>query len=178
VPGEDAVESDAEPCVPMRHFLAKTSERTAKIGAHVGIRLRDGDTAASTRCTGPLFYVEFDADRLRLGMGVKDFDAPLLAAYRKSVNAGKAKELFADAVATAQASGAQVLGEVLARTPPGFHDDGRDALTRRKGFFMQREIGVPKKIHDGGFVSYCADEFERYASVFAELRRLAIAAAK
>lgn len=37
--------------------------------AHDGIRFRDADTASSSKCTGPLFYVEFDATRLRLGVG-------------------------------------------------------------------------------------------------------------
>jgi uncharacterized protein (TIGR02453 family) len=145
---------------------------------HVGIRLRDGNTATSTHCTGPLFYVEFDADGLRLGVGVKAFEAPLLAAYRKAVSKGKGKRAFVDAIATAEAAGDQVLGDVLARTPPGFEDDGRETLIKRKGFFVQRERRLPKQIYVSEFVDYCGAQLEPYAAVFTELRRLAIAAAR
>jgi uncharacterized protein (TIGR02453 family) len=143
---------------------------------HVGMRLRDGDTATSTRCTGPLFYVEFDADRLRLGVGVKEFEAPLLSEYRRAISTGKRKGAFRDAVSAAATSGDQVLGEVLARAPTGF-DDAGDTLIRRKGFFVQRETRLPKELHATGFVDHCADNLECYVGVFAELRRLAVAAA-
>jgi uncharacterized protein (TIGR02453 family) len=145
---------------------------------HVGIRLRDEDTATSTRCTGPLFYVEFDAERLRLGVGVKVFEAPLLAAYRRAVSTSKDKAVFADAIATAGAADDQLIGEVLARTPRGFENDERDTLIKRKGFFVQRETRLPKQLHLSGFVDYCAAQLEPYAALFSELRRLAIAAAK
>lgn len=153
-----------------RFSVNKTPYKT-----HVGIRIRDQDTATSTRCTGPLFYVEFDAERLHLGVGVKDFDAPLVAAYRKAVSTSESKGVFSRAVATAEAARDHVLGGMLARTPSGYDDQG-DTLIRRKGFFVQRETGLPKQLHDRGFAAYCAGRLEPYASVFAELRRLAIAA--
>ncbi|HYE88409.1 MAG TPA: DUF2461 domain-containing protein [Vicinamibacterales bacterium] len=142
---------------------------------HVGIRVRDRDTAGSSRCTGPVYYVEFDADHLRLGVGVKHFDPPLLDAYRQSVS-GHGGRVFTEALAVAEAAGDRLLGEVLARTPSGF--EGAAPLIRRKGFFVQRETRLPRQIHAGEFVDHCAGQLQPYAALFAELRRLAIASGK
>jgi hypothetical protein len=86
--------------------------------------------------------------------------------------------VFAGAIALAAAEGHEVIGEMLARAPAGFRDDGCDSLLRRKGFFVQSEAALPKEILDRRFVTYCAKRFEPYASLFGELRRLAMSVAK
>jgi hypothetical protein len=79
-------------------------------------------------------------------------------------------------LALAATQGHEVIGQLLARAPAGFADDGRDSLLRRKGFFVQRETALPNEILDRRFVTHCAERFEPYAPLFGELRRLAMSA--
>jgi len=141
---------------------------------HVGIRLRDGDTAKSSKCAGPLFYVEFDAKSLRLGVGVKDFDNRTLEVYRRAVAGKKGAKEFGDIIRLAQAKGHDVLGDTLTRVPPPFADQVHNELLKRKGLFVREESNLPAEIHQPAFIGYCRRWFEPYAPLFHELRRLAI----
>lgn len=147
---------------------------------HVGIRFRDRDTIVSPKCTGPLFYVEFDAHFLRLGVGVKEFDSRTLSAFRQSVaNGGSRKAAAAvlgEAQRRAEESGATILGALSARPPRGFEVRRHPDLLRRRGFFVRTEVALPDAIYGPQFVEYCADWFGPYIPVFDSLREVAVAA--
>jgi uncharacterized protein (TIGR02453 family) len=143
---------------------------------HVGIRFRDGDTMTSAKCTGPLFYVEFDATSLRLGVGVMEFDAPMLAAYRHAVANGRGAKVFVDMLAKAGTKGHDIVGETLARVPPAYAEHQGSELLKRRGFFILEESRLPPEIHQRDFVAYCRHWFKPYGPLFHELRRIAISA--
>lgn len=141
---------------------------------HVGMRLRDGDTARWPKCTGPLFYVEFDASHLRLGVGVKAFDRHTRDAYRSAVaNGNEVKELRA-ALRHAGSHGHDVIGEMLTRTPAGYAEGADDDLLRRTGVFVRSEMPLPAQIHSAGFVKFCLREFRPYMPLFHSLRTIAL----
>jgi len=141
---------------------------------HVGIRLRDGDTVSSPKCSGPLFYVEFDATSLRLGVGVKEFDQRTLEAYRRAVVGKKGAGEIGQIVRFAQSKGHDVLGDSLTRVPLRLADDVDNELLKRKGLFVREESRLPAEILQPAFVGYCLRWFKPYAPLFRELRRLAI----
>lgn len=143
---------------------------------HVGIRLRDRDTATSSRCMGPLFYVEFDASTLRLGVGVKEFDARTLDVYRQSVVRSAGARVFKAAMERAERDGHEILGDTLARVPHTYADHRDNALLRRKGFFIHQETRLPKELHRPEFVTYCTSWFKPYGAFFDGLRRIALEA--
>lgn len=143
---------------------------------HVGIRFRDGDTATSPKCAGPLFYVEFDAKKLRLGVGVKEFDNPTLEAYRHAVSDRKKSKVFDDAVGKALEKGHAIVGDMLSRVPPEFASQRSNDLLRRKGFFVTEETPVPTEIQGSEFVAYCKRWFEPYSPLFQRLRSIAVSA--
>lgn len=145
-----------------------------KIGIHFhDIRLRDRDTAASSKCTGPLFYVEFDTKRLRLGVGVKELDGRTLATYRSAVAHENVARQLIKMVARAEAKGHDILGDKLTRVPPAYADQPGNELLKRKGIFVREETSLPKQIHGPEFVAYCRRWFEPYAPLFDELRAIA-----
>lgn len=143
---------------------------------HVGIRLRDRDTAASSKCTGPLFYVEFDARHLRLGVGVKAFDPRTLAAFRDAVAEERdPASALNDMVRRAETLGHAVLGDTLKRVPPAYAGQSGHALLRRKGLFVRHQAPLPGAIHGPGFVAFCKRWFRPYAPLFHGLRDIAAA---
>lgn len=143
---------------------------------HVGIRLRDRDTARSRRCTGPVYYVEFDARGIRLGAGAKEFDPPTLASYRHRLARGLGVAAFEAALTTAKALGAVVLSPRSARAPVGHRGLPCADLLRWKGLFVLQESPTPAEFDRPEFVDYCADRLRPFAPLFAELRRVALAA--
>lgn len=143
--------------------------------AHVGIRFRDADTATSSKCTGPLFYVEFDATRLRLGVGVKAFGSNTLESYRRAVARKAVAEELTGIIRRAHRAGHTVLGDVLARSPAGYTSGADNNLLRRKGLFILQDTGIPKEIHGPHFVAFCMRRFEPQAPLFDQLRRIALA---
>lgn len=145
---------------------------------HVGIRFRDGDTATSSKCTGPLFYVEFDATGLRLGVGAKEFDHRTLEAYRRVVAGRQGAGTFGEMVRFARAKEHDVLGETLTRVPPAYADLPHNDLLKRKGIFVREELPLPIEIHRPEFVAYCGRWFRPYAPLFQALRSVAIAGTK
>jgi len=170
---------EAEPRVGGSLFRIQRDTRFAAdkrpYKTHVGMRLRDRDTATGARCTGPLFYVELDATRLALGVGVKELDPATLAAYRAAVTGPRAR-VYRDAVRRAERAGAAILGQVLARPPRGYGEDD-DPLVRRKGLFVRLEEPLPPAVHTARFVGYCARRLEPYADLFGALRAAALEAA-
>lgn len=140
---------------------------------HVGIRFRDRDTAISPKCTGPVFYVEFDARRLRLGVGVKEFDPVTLAAYRRAAGKKETTEELTDMIRRAEGNGCAILGDVLARVPAGYENQAANELLRRKGLFVCGETPLPQEIHRPDFVAYCARWYRPYVPLFDRLRKIA-----
>lgn len=147
---------------------------------HVGIRFRDRDASAPSKCAGPLFYVEFDARILRLGVGVKVFDPRTLSAYRRWVAGDIGTEEVAvlkEAVARSdEKNGIEILGARLSRPPRGFSDRPNQDLLMLKGFFVRRQTALPEAIHSPGFVEYCAGWFQPNVPVFEFLRKVASSA--
>lgn len=142
---------------------------------HIGIRLRDGDAARSAKCSGPLFYIELSAKRLRIGAGVKEFDPSALDAYRCAV-AGKSDAARIGAfIREAEDRGHRVTGDVLARVPRAYADQTDNDLLKRKGLFIAEQVPLPQVVHQPGFAAYCEAWFTPYVPVFAELRRIALA---
>lgn len=154
-----------------RDVRFSTDKRPYK--THVGLRFRDGDTSVSAKCTGPLFYVEFDAERLLLGVGVKAFDPVTLGAYRRAVLDEDVAAELSRTLRDARRKGHAVMGEVLARAPHGYAAQPDDELPKRKGLFVAMETRLPKEIGDAGFVQYCAKRFRPYVPLFERLRRIA-----
>jgi len=146
--------------------------------AHVGIRFRDADTASSSKCTGPLFYVEFDATRLRLGIGVKEFGSNTLQSYRRAVARKEAADEITGIIRRAHRGGHAVLGDVLARIPTSYSSQADNELLRRKGLFIVRETGLPNEIYRPDFVAFCMRSFEPQAPLFDRLRRIALGRAQ
>jgi len=145
---------------------------------HVGIRFRDRDTITSSRCTGPLFYVEFDAEALRLGVGVKEFDPRTLGAYRDlvaGVNGNPVdRAVLGDMAKLAAIRGHEILGPVLSRPPRGYPADANPELLARKGLFIRSETALPQEILGPRFVGYCEGWFGPYAPLFESLRNVAL----
>lgn len=142
---------------------------------HVGIRFRDADTASSSKCTGPLFYVEFDATRLRLGVGVKEYGANTLESYRRVVARKEAADEITAIIRRAHRGGHTVIGDMLARIPPGYASQSGNELLKRKGLFIVQEIGLPNEINRPDFVAFCKRRFEPHAPLFDRLRTIALA---
>lgn len=141
---------------------------------HVGIRFRDGDTARSSKCTGPLFYVEFDAKNLRLGVGIKEFDSRTLEAYRDAVaRTGDATEIRT-IIHHAAVNGRELVGDELRRVPPVYSDQPDHELLKRKGLFIREERPLPAQIQRPEFVTYCRCWFEAHAPLFGVLRKIAL----
>lgn len=145
---------------------------------HVGVRFRDRDTITSSRCTGPLFYVEFDAQALRLGVGVKEFDSRTLAAYRDLVagvdGSPLDRALLTDMVRLATIRGHEILGPVLSRLPKGYPIDANPELLARKGLFIRSEAAIPHEMKGSEFISYCSGWFRPYVPLFESLRNVAL----
>ncbi len=158
------------------HRDARFSADKSPYKTHVGIRLRDRDTATSSRCTGPLFYVEFDASVLRLGVGVKEFDPATLDAYRQSVVRSAGARVFESAMERAERDGHEILGDTLARVPHTYADHRDNTLLKRKGYFIRQETRLPKELHRPEFVTYCTSWFKPYGPFFDGLRRIALKA--
>ena len=140
------------------------------------MRFRDGDTIVSPKCTGPLFYVEFDAQSLRLGVGVKEFSPQTLSVYRTIVGSDMRGIVYALNLAVKQAKeqGDEIIGPLLSRLPRGYEGSSHPELLKRKGFFVHRETPLPEAIHSPGFVDYCAEWFKSRAAVFDALRKVAL----
>ena len=139
---------------------------------HVGIRLRDPEAVKSSACTGPLFYVEFDAKKLRLGVGVKAFDKEMLEAYRQGVGQGDLAKSLSRIVRSAQGKGHTLIGKTLKRVPPAYADQADNDLIKRKGLFIMQEQPLPEVIHKPGFVAYCARWFKNYVPLYKQLDHL------
>lgn len=140
---------------------------------HVGIRLRDRDTVHPSTCTGPLFYVESDHKRLRLGAGVKEFNAPLRRAYRRWLYSAEKAGALQGAIEQALESGSEIVSERLARSPaagPAPHAE----LFRWKGIFVQKEHGLPKTVHGREFAEHCFRQLVPMAALFNTLREIAL----
>ena len=142
---------------------------------HIGIRFRDGDTATSSKCTGPLFYVEFDATRLRLGVGVKAFGPDTLQTYRREVAKKRVADELSEIIRSAHSGGYDVLGDMLAQIPPAYSVQTDNELLRRKGLFILKETSLPKEIYRPDFAAYCERCFETQAPLFDRLRKIALA---
>ncbi|MBI4828744.1 MAG: DUF2461 domain-containing protein [Nitrospinae bacterium] len=153
------------------HRDTRFSRDKSPYKTHVGIRLRDPASAGSSGCAGPVFYVEFDAKRLRLGVGVKDFEAGALAAFREAVAVGRADDIEA-MMKKAASLGHEIIGETLAKPPRGYSADRISPLLLRKGLFAREEKPLPEQIHKPEFVRYCARWFTPYAPLFNALRRI------
>ncbi len=139
---------------------------------HVGIRFRDKDTTASSKCSGPLFYVEFDARDLRLGVGSKAFESRMLAAYRQSVIRKETQQILDSMLQLAESEQHEIIGEQLKRPPRGFAECNDIGLIKRKGIFIRGEEPIPKRIHQPAFVKYCLQWFVSYAPLFQALREI------
>lgn len=161
------------------HRDTRFSDDKRPYKTHVGIRFRDAETNASSKCTGPLFYVEFDARSLRIGAGIKEFDPLTLTAFRELVAgvAGEAKDRTAirKMLELADREGREILGPMTARVPAGYPDGADAELLRRKGCFVRAESKLPAEIHGPEFVDYCAAWFKPYVPLFRSLRAVALA---
>jgi uncharacterized protein (TIGR02453 family) len=81
-------------------------------------------------------YVEVSAEGFYAGTGYHRLERDQLAAYRRAV-AGEAGAALEAALATAQAAGRELAGEVLTGSPQGVaRDHPRIGLLRRKGVFV------------------------------------------
>jgi len=140
---------------------------------HVGIRIRGPQRASSGPCVAPVYYVEFDARRLVLGVGIKEFDPQSLRAYRRAVAAQSTLAELAAIVRRAENEGHQVIGELTSRVPTApSGKDGGDLL-RRKGLFVRQQSALPPEIRGKGFVRHCARWFDRYHDLHEALCGLA-----
>lgn len=155
------------------HRDTRFSSEKSPYKTHVGIRLRDGDTAKSAKCRGPLFYVEFDATRLRLGVGVKEFEGGTLDAYRRAVAHTKGAKELGDIVRYAERRSHEIFGDKLIRVPPTYTKQSDNELLKRKGIFIREQMPLPGEIHGPEFIGYCARWFEPYAPLFDLLRKIA-----
>ena len=143
---------------------------------HIGIRLRDGAAAQSSKCSGPLFYVEIALERLTLGVGIKTFEPQLLDAYRQAILRADKAQGLATVLAKAEGAGHRVEGELTKRVPAEIARAPIPELAKRKGVFVRFEQALPKEIHRADFVSFCFSYFVPYAPLFNWLREVALAA--
>lgn len=158
------------------HRDTRFSDDKSPYKTYVGIRLRDGDTSTSSKCTGPLFYVEFDARTLRLGVGAKEFEPPMLETYRQTVAKSRGAKIFSDILGKARTKGHDILGDMLARVPSAYAEQQDNELLKRKGLFVLEKMPLPAEIHRRDFVAYCRRWFKSYAPLFHELKRISVSA--
>lgn len=141
---------------------------------HVGIRFRDA-AAISSKCQGPVFYVEFDPAGLTLGVGVKEFDAEALKAYRSALGVVESAQAISRAVARASRCGHEIVGAQLSRVPRGCPPGADPILARKKGIFVRARTPIPGAIGQRRFLQHCRRWFEPYESLFEQLRQIATA---
>ncbi len=144
---------------------------------HVGFRLRDGDTVASSKCTGPLFYVELEAERVTFGIGVKRFTPPLLDAYRGAILREDAAWRVASILAQVESAGHVLDGGTTRRIPVVLSElagTPLEDLARRKGIFVRFVETLPQEIHCAAFVPYCIRRFRPYVPLFNWLHHVAL----
>lgn len=142
---------------------------------HVGIRLRDNAPSYLGNSSRPLYYVEFDTRRMRLGAGMKTFDPPTLASYRNRLVRGLGASKLRKALLVGEQAGAIVMGERTVRPPAGHGGSPQADLLRWKGLFAMLEEPLPPEIGSRHFVGYCCDLLRPLAPLFAELRHIALA---
>jgi uncharacterized protein (TIGR02453 family) len=141
---------------------------------HVGIRLRDPALGSSAACVGPVYYVELDSRRFLLGVGTKVFDPATLRAYRRAIGKPDVSARLGRIRQRALDSGCEIVGELTKRVPPGVSKDlADDDLARGKGFFVRRQIAVPRQVHGKELVGFCARWFASYHELYALLHGLA-----
>lgn len=131
---------------------------------HIGMRLRDGPGDGSSRCAGPVYYVEFNALSLTLGVGVEAFDPAERDVYRARVLRDAAP--FVAALQAAARAGHDVRGELLARPPSGCAGHPNEPLLRRKGLFVRSTTRHPGVMRSAAFVEHCASTLRPYAPLF------------
>lgn len=157
------------------HRDTRFSSDKSPYKTHVGIRLRDGDTAQSAKCSGPLFYIELDPSRLRIGAGIKEFDPSALDAYRRTVAGKPGAARIGAFIREAEARRHHAAGDVLARVPRAYAGQTDNDLLKRKGLFITEQVPLPDIVHKPGFAGYCEKWFMPYVPLFAELRKIALA---
>ncbi len=154
------------------HKDTRFSKDKTPYKTHVGIRLRDPDTVKSSACTAPVFYVELNATRLRLGVGIKAFDKETLEAYRQAILDKKLAGQLGKMLKKARGDGLELIGDTLKRVPPGFDDRADPDLIRRKGLAVLQTMPIPDAIHSKAFVSYCLTRFKPYAPLYQALEAI------
>lgn len=128
---------------------------------HVGMRFRDRRFIATSRCEGPIFYIEFDARRLRRGIGVKSFEPVEVAGYRAALADPKALHALERALARAHSDGGVITSEMLARAPKGAPET---PLARFKGLFTMFSSPA-EDIASGDLVRRTGELFRRHVTL-------------
>jgi len=109
---------------------------------------------------------------------VKAFGSNTLQSYRRAVARKEAADEITGIIRRAHRGGHTVLGDVLARSPPGNSSRADNDLLRRKGLFIVQETDLPNEIYRPDFVAFCMRRFEPQAPLFDRLRRIALAGTK
>ncbi len=74
---------------------------------------------------------------------MKEFGSNTLDSYRRAVAKKEVADEITGIIRRAHRGGRTVLGDVLARIPPGYSSQADNELLRRKGLFILRETSLP-----------------------------------
>jgi len=107
-------------------------------------------------CSG--FYLHVEPPTLMLGVGLYQFDKPLLEAYRQSVLSDVHGPALVDAAAQVTAAGPYTLGgQAWKRMPRGYDKDHpRAEWLTFGGLYAGIEMPIPAVFHQPGLPAFCA----------------------
>ncbi len=137
---------------------------------HIGLRIRHVAAIRGSRCEGPVMYVQYSGDRLLLGIGEKAFDAHVHARWLELLQ--RDASVATEAVAIAERSDHEIVGQLLKRPPITNSDPRVTELAKRKGLFVQKAGPLPRSMHAPSFAGQCATFFLPYAKLFEALGSL------
>lgn len=135
-----------------RFSMDKTPYKT-----HIGIRFGERD---EKKCSGPVFYVHLEPNRLLLITGVKVMDTATLPLFREAVADSRKGKALEQILSATQGKSMEIRGERSARVPPGFAPDHpRAGLLKAKGLYLEKWSPLPKETGRVTFIEYCLTHF-------------------
>jgi len=107
------------------------------------------------------FYVQLDADKLYLGVGMYIFTKPLLQRYRDAVVHPEQGRALAEAINTVTTSGKyQLGGQHYKKIPRGYDAVYPNApLLLYNGLYAFAEYALPEELYSRALREYCGERF-------------------
>jgi uncharacterized protein (TIGR02453 family) len=137
---------------------------------HIGIRL-SGEPGQG--CGAPFFYVQIEAEALRLVTGIKALEGKTAVRYRQAMSDAGRGQALARVIAGLAKRGLDPQGEKYKRMPPGVDAAGPAAeLAKYKGLYVVETLPLPADFHTPRLPEFCARRFKPAKPLYDWLSRL------